>query len=110
GTNRPNLLTDTSDEDLDAVLDLNVNAAMRVAREWARALLASGRPGSLISISSQMGHVGGPKRSVYCASKHAVEGFTKALAWELGPAGIRVNTVCPTFIETELTRDMLNDP
>jgi NAD(P)-dependent dehydrogenase (short-subunit alcohol dehydrogenase family) len=110
GTNRPNLITETSDEDLDAVVELNVKAALRVAREWARSLLASGRPGSLVNVSSQMGHVGGPKRSVYCATKHAVEGFTKALAWELGHAGIRVNTVCPTFIETELTRPMLADP
>jgi NAD(P)-dependent dehydrogenase (short-subunit alcohol dehydrogenase family) len=110
GTNRPNLIVDTPDEDLDAVIDLNVKAAWRVAREWSRAMLAARRPGSLVNVSSQMGHVGGPKRTVYCASKHAVEGFTKALAWELGPAGIRVNSVCPTFIETEMTRPMLADP
>ncbi|MCM5570234.1 SDR family oxidoreductase [Burkholderiaceae bacterium FT117] len=110
GTNRPRLMTDTSDEDLDAIVDLNVKAAYRVAREWARALLPTGRPGSLINVSSQMGHVGGMKRTVYCASKHAIEGFTKALAWELGPAGIRVNSLCPTFIETEMTRPMFADP
>src|SRR5690606_31208595 len=91
-------------------IDLNVKAAWRVAREWTRQLLATGKPGSLINISSQMGHVGGPRRTVYCASKHAVEGFTKALAWELGPKGIRVNAICPTFIETEMTRPMLADP
>lgn len=110
GTNRPALLTQTSDEDLDAVLLLNVKAAFYLAREVARGLMAAGLPGSLINISSQMGHVGGPKRTVYCASKHAVEGLTKALAWELGAQQIRVNTLCPTFIETDMTRPMLADP
>lgn len=110
GTNRPALITDTPDEDIEAVLDLNVRAALHLAREVARGLIENDLAGSIITISSQMGHVGGPKRAVYCASKHAVEGMTKALAWELGPRGIRVNTVCPTFIETEMTRPMLNDP
>jgi NAD(P)-dependent dehydrogenase (short-subunit alcohol dehydrogenase family) len=109
GTNRPAPLVDTRDEDLDAVLELNVKAAMYVAREVARGLLSAKMPGSLINISSQMGHVGGPRRTVYCATKHAVEGFTKALAWELGPANIRVNTICPTFVETEMTRRMFED-
>ena len=57
-----------------------------------------------------MGHVGAPNRVMYCASKHALEGMTKALAWELGTHRIRVNTICPTFIETELTAPMLADP
>lgn len=109
GTNRPALLVETSDADLDAVLDLNVNAAFYLAREVARGLMAAARPGSIITVSSQMGHVGGPRRSVYCASKHAVEGLTKALAWEWGGHGIRVNTVCPTFIETAMTAPMLRD-
>ena len=110
GTNRPALLTQTSDEDLDAVLLLNVKAAFYLAREVARGLIAAGMPGSLINISSQMGHVGGPKRTVYCASKHAIEGLTKALAWELGAQQIRVNSLCPTFIETDMTRPTLADP
>jgi NAD(P)-dependent dehydrogenase (short-subunit alcohol dehydrogenase family) len=110
GMNRPRLITETSDGDLDAVLNLNVKATFYVAREVARGLLAAGLPGSLINISSQMGHVGGPRRTVYCATKHALEGLTKALAWELGPAGIRVNTLCPTFIETEMTKPMFADP
>ena len=109
GTNRPALLVDTCDEDLDAVLDLNVKAAFHVAREVARGLLGATLPGSLINISSQMGHVGGPRRTVYCATKHALEGLTKALAWELGPANIRVNSICPTFIETAMTRKMFED-
>jgi NAD(P)-dependent dehydrogenase (short-subunit alcohol dehydrogenase family) len=110
GTNRPALITQTSDHELDAVLDLNVKAAFYLAREVARGLMAAGKPGSLITVSSQMGHVGGPLRTVYCATKHAVEGLTKALAWELGGYGIRVNTVCPTFIETAMTQHMLAQP
>ena len=110
GTNRPALLADMVDADLDAVLDLNVKAVFYVSREVARGMTAAGKPGSIINMSSQMGHVGSPRRSVYCASKHALEGFTKALAWELGPQQIRVNSVCPTFIETPLTAPMLSEP
>lgn len=106
GTNRPARLTDTPDGDIDRLIDLNLRAALYLSREVARGLVAAGRPGSLITISSQMGHVGGPLRTVYCATKHAVEGMTKALAWELGPQGIRVNTLCPTFIETSMTAPM----
>jgi len=110
GTNRPSLLTDMQDADYDAVMDLNVKATMCVTREVARGLIAAGKPGSIITISSQMGHVGGPKRALYCATKHAVEGMTKALAWELGPHRIRTNTICPTFIETAMTQKMFTDP
>jgi NAD(P)-dependent dehydrogenase (short-subunit alcohol dehydrogenase family) len=110
GTNRPALLTDTCDADIEAVFLLNIKAAFYVAREVVRGLIATQLPGSIIQVSSQMGHVGSPKRTVYCASKHAIEGMTKALAWEVGSASIRVNTVCPTFIVTEMTRPMLEDP
>lgn len=109
GTNRPKPLVEVNDEDIDTVLDLNVKAAFYVARTVVQGLLAAGLPGSIINVSSQMGHVGSPRRTLYCASKHAMEGMTKALAWELGHAGIRVNTVCPTFIETEMTRGMFED-
>lgn len=109
GMNRPCLLTELQDADLDAVLTLNVKAAMAVSREVVRALLAAGLGGSIINLSSQMGHVGGPRRTLYCATKHALEGLTKALAWEVGRQGIRVNTVCPTFIETALTEKMFQD-
>jgi NAD(P)-dependent dehydrogenase (short-subunit alcohol dehydrogenase family) len=109
GMNRPALITEGSDDDLDAMLSLNVKAAFYLAREVARGLIASGRPGSIVTISSQMGHVGGPRRTAYCATKHAVEGLTKALAWELGAQGIRVNTICPTFVETAMTAPMFED-
>lgn len=110
GTNRPAPLTEVTGEDFDAIFDLNVRAAFFTAQAVARGLLAAGRPGSIINISSQMGHVGAANRTVYCASKHAMEGFTKAMAIELGPRGIRVNTICPTFVETELTAGYFADP
>ncbi len=110
GMNRPRPLVDTPDADIDAVFDLNVKATFYVSRAVSRQLLTARLPGSIINISSQMGHVGSPRRTLYCASKHAVEGMTKALAWELGPARIRVNTLCPTFIETDMTAPMLADP
>ena len=110
GINRPSLITDMQDADYEAVMDLNVKATLFVTREVARGLIAAGRPGSIITMSSQMGHVGGSRRALYCATKHAVEGMTKALAWEFGPRGIRINTICPTFIETAMTAKMLADP
>jgi NAD(P)-dependent dehydrogenase (short-subunit alcohol dehydrogenase family) len=110
GTNQPQLLVDTTDASMECVLNLNVNAAIRVARDVVRGMIAAKRGGSIINVSSQMGHVGSPRRTVYCASKHAMEGFTKALAWEVGEHNIRVNSLCPTFIETPLTKPMLDDP
>ncbi|WP_150669870.1 SDR family NAD(P)-dependent oxidoreductase [Pandoraea anhela] len=110
GMNRPKALVSVTDDDLHEVFDLNVKAAFYTARAVARGLLAAGQPGSLINISSQMGQVGSPRRTVYCASKHAIEGMTKALAWELGIHGVRVNSICPTFIETALTAHMFDDP
>ena len=109
GTNRPGPFVDTRVEDYDHVFALNVRATFFMAQTVAKRLVAAGRPGSIINISSQMGHVGASSRSVYCATKHAVEGMTKAMAAELGPYGIRVNTICPTFIETPLTRPFFED-
>jgi NAD(P)-dependent dehydrogenase (short-subunit alcohol dehydrogenase family) len=104
GTNRPAHFVDVTVEDFDAIFSINVRAAFFVAQAFARKLVEAKRPGSIINISSQMGHVGGARRTVYCASKHAMEGFTKAMAIELAPHRIRVNTIGPTFIETPLTR------
>lgn len=101
---------ETASSDYDAVMGLNLRAAYFLTREVARGLVAAQRSGSLINISSQMGHVGGPDRAVYCASKHALEGMTKAMAIEWGPKGIRVNTICPTFIRTPLGEQTLRDP
>ena len=104
GMNRPAPLPDVTVEDFDAIFALNVRAAYFMAQAVARRLVEAKLPGSIINISSQMGHVGAARRSVYCASKHAMEGFTKAMAIELAPHAIRVNTLGPTFVETPLTR------
>jgi NAD(P)-dependent dehydrogenase (short-subunit alcohol dehydrogenase family) len=109
GTNRPAPFLDVNLADFDAVIALNLRAAFVVSQAVARSLRAAGKPGSIIHVSSQMGHVGGKNRTVYCASKHALEGLTKAMAIELGPLGIRVNTLCPTFIETPLTKPFFED-
>jgi len=105
GLARHSPATETTEEDFDFVADINFKAAYFLTQAVGKGLLAAGKPGSLINISSQMAHVGGQDRAVYCATKHAVEGFTKSMAIEWGKAGIRVNTICPTFIRTELTRD-----
>jgi NAD(P)-dependent dehydrogenase (short-subunit alcohol dehydrogenase family) len=104
GTNRPAHLMDVKVEDFDAIFALNVRAAFFMAQAVARRLVETKRPGSIINISSQMGHVGAARRTVYCASKHAMEGFTKAMAIELAPHNIRVNSLGPTFLETPMTR------
>lgn len=109
GTARHTKAVDTTQLDYDAVTDLNVKSAYFVTQSVAKQLLAAKSPGSLINISSQMAHVGGIDRAVYCASKHAVEGFTKSMAIELGPSNIRVNTICPTFIRTPLTEPTFAD-
>jgi len=109
GMNRPKHLVEVKNEDIDAVFDLNIKAAFYVTRKVTQQLLAAKLPGSIINISSQMGLVGSPRRTLYCASKHALEGMTKALSWELGAANIRVNTICPTFIETDMTAPMFAD-
>ena len=104
GMNRPKMLTDVTLDDFDAIMGLNVRAAFFVAQAVAKSLLDARLPGSIINISSQMGHVGAARRTVYCASKHAMEGFTKAMAIELAPHAIRVNSLGPTFLETPMTK------
>ena len=117
GTNRPALLIETSDDDIDAVFALNVRSSIIVAREALRKIQEHGASylstgvTSIVNLTSQMGRVGAAQRSIYCASKHALEGFTKALAIELAPSGIRVNAVAPTFLDTPLTAPWFNrDP
>ncbi|MDJ0928729.1 MAG: SDR family oxidoreductase, partial [Gammaproteobacteria bacterium] len=110
GTNKPQAFAAVDSEALDVVIGLNVRAAFLVAQAAVRVMLRTGAPGSVIHMSSQMGHVGSPNRSVYCMTKHAIEGLTKAMAVELAPVGIRVNSVAPTFIETPLVKPMLADP
>jgi NAD(P)-dependent dehydrogenase (short-subunit alcohol dehydrogenase family) len=109
GTNRPAPFLDVTERDYDAIVTLNQRAAFFVAQAVARRMAEAGRAGSIIHISSQMGHVGGARRTVYCMSKHGIEGLTKAMAIDLAPHGIRVNSIGPTFIDTPLTRPFWND-
>ncbi len=102
--------TETTEEDYDAAADLNLKGAYFLTRAVAKGLISVGKSGSLINISSQMGHVGGIDRAVYSATKHALEGMTKSMAIEWGPHQIRVNTICPTFIRTPLTEQTFNRP
>jgi NAD(P)-dependent dehydrogenase (short-subunit alcohol dehydrogenase family) len=101
---------ETEESDFDAVSELNIKGAYFLTQAVAKGLLEAGKPGSLINISSQMAKVGGLDRAVYCATKHAVEGFTKSMAIEWGKQGIRVNTICPTFILTPLTQSTFDRP
>jgi len=110
GLARHSKAVDTTPEDFDAAVNVNLRGAYFLTQAVAKGLLTVGRGGSLINISSQMGHVGGQDRAVYCATKFAVEGFTKAMALEFGKDNIRVNTICPTFILTELTQPTFDDP
>lgn len=110
GLARHQRFTAVSEADFDAVMAVNLRATFFLSQQVVQRMQAAGIRGAVIHVSSQMGHVGGPDRSVYCASKFALEGLTRAMAIELGPHGIRVNSLCPTFIETELARDSLADP
>jgi NAD(P)-dependent dehydrogenase (short-subunit alcohol dehydrogenase family) len=110
GFARHSAALDTVEADFDSVMAINWKAAHFSAREAARKMIEGARGGSIITISSQMGHVGGVDRTVYAASKHAVEGMTKAMAIEWGPHSIRVNTICPTFIRTPLSEPSFADP
>ncbi|MEL6366702.1 MAG: SDR family oxidoreductase [Pseudomonadota bacterium] len=110
GANRPAPIDEVTTADLDFVVDLNIRAAYRAAQAAVQSMLGAERSGVIINMSSQMGHVGSPKRTVYCMTKHAIEGLTKAMAVELAPHAIRVNSVAPTFVETPLTRPMLDNP
>ncbi len=110
GTNRTAPFLEVKIEDFDMIMGLNVRAAFFVAQAFARKLAESGQPGSIINVSSQMGLVGAATRSVYCASKWAMEGMTRAMAVDLAPFNIRVNTICPTFVETPLANSFLKNP
>jgi len=109
GMNRPLPIEEVDTTTLDEMLALNVRAVYRTSQSATRVMLKARRGGSIVHMSSQMGHVGASHRTVYCMTKHAVEGLTKAMAVELAPQGIRVNSVAPTFIATDFTRPMMQD-
>ena len=104
GTNAPEPFVDVSEENYDRVMGLNVKSLFVVSQIVARGMIERSEGGSIVHMSSQMGHVGAPTRTVYCTSKHAVEGLTKAMGVELAPHRIRVNAIGPTFIVTPMTR------
>jgi NAD(P)-dependent dehydrogenase (short-subunit alcohol dehydrogenase family) len=108
GTNRVGPMEQQSTENIDLVIDLNIRALYRISQAAITPLRKNGG-GSVVNMSSQMGHVGSPNRSLYCMSKHAVEGLSKTMAVELAQAGIRVNTVAPTFVMTPMTKPMFED-
>jgi NAD(P)-dependent dehydrogenase (short-subunit alcohol dehydrogenase family) len=108
--NRPQPFGEVTVLNFDTIMGLNVRAAFFAAQAVARRLIATQKPGSIINVSSQLGHVGAAGRSVYCASKFAIEGLSKAMALELATHQIRVNTICPTFIETPMTEPFLANP
>ena len=110
GLARHSPAVETTSEDFDAVFNVNLRSAYFLSSYAAKALMAAGKRGSIIHISSQMGHVGGIDRAVYCATKHGLEGMVKAMAVEWGKQGIRINTVCPTFIRTPLTQSTFDNP
>ena len=110
GSNIPEPFVDVSEDHLDALLALNVKSAFVVAQAATRRMLAGGRGGSIVHMSSQMGHVGSPNRTVYCMTKHAIEGLSKAIAAEHAPQNIRSNCIGPTFLETPMTKPMFEKP
>jgi 2-deoxy-D-gluconate 3-dehydrogenase len=110
GLARHGLSVETEEDDFDAVAAINFKGAYFLSAAAAKALIKAGKPGSIIHISSQMGHVGGVERAVYCGTKHAVEGFTKAMSIEWGKSNVRINTICPTFIKTPLTEQTFSRP
>ena len=109
GGNRPMPMVEVDDDTLDHLIALNIRSAYKVAQAAARVMQRQ-KSGVIVNMSSQMGHVGSPRRTVYCMSKHAVEGLTKAMAVELAPDGIRVVAVAPTFVLTPMTEGMVSDP
>lgn len=110
GTNQPTPYVDVTPDNFDMITDLNLKWAFFVAQEVAKGMIDAGKGGSIIHTSSQMGHVGGIDRSVYCGSKFGIEGVTKASAIELAKDKIRVNTICPTFIRTPMTQSTFDNP
>jgi NAD(P)-dependent dehydrogenase (short-subunit alcohol dehydrogenase family) len=110
GLNRTGPAERYATADWDRLMDVNVRGTFLACRAFGRRLMARGARGRIVTMSSQMGAVGYPGRAAYCATKHAVNGLTKALAVEWAPHGIAVNAVAPTFVRTRMTEAMLADP
>ena len=113
GTNRPEHFTKIDKKDMDYVVDLNLKAAFHVAQMGAKVMIKKKNRksigGSIINVSSQLGKVGAPKRSIYNMTKFGIEGLTRGMALDLAKDNIRVNTVCPTFVETPMVKKFFKD-
>ena len=113
GTNRPEHFTKIKKEDMDYIVDLNIKAAFHVAQLSSLVMLKSKKRkslgGSIINMSSQLGKVAYPKRSVYSMTKFGIEGLTRGMSLDLAKDNIRVNTVCPTFVETPMVKNFFKD-
>src|SRR5262249_47776829 len=102
GLNVDQLISMTSDEEIDRLLDVNLKSALRLTRNVSRVMLTQ-KQGSIVTISSIIGQRGFKGAAVYAATKAALDGMTRAGARELGPRSIRVNSIAPGFLETEMT-------
>ena len=109
GINRPQPSLEVTEENWNAVMDINLKAMFFVCQAAGREMVRQ-RSGSIINISSQAGRVALPLRAAYCSSKGGVDQLTRTLACEWAPYGVRVNAVAPTFVETEFTARMFDDP
>ncbi len=110
GIARHSAAVETTPEDYDAVMQVNLRSAYFLSAGAAKAMMAADKPGSIIHISSQMGHTGGIDRALYCAAKHGLEGMIKSMAMEWGKQRIRINSICPTFIRTPFTQSTFDNP
>jgi NAD(P)-dependent dehydrogenase (short-subunit alcohol dehydrogenase family) len=113
GTNRPEHFVKIKKEDMDYVVDLNIKAAFHVAQMGAKIMIKlknrKSIGGSIINMSSQLGKVGAPIRSIYNMTKFGIEGLTRGMALDLAKNNIRVNSICPTFVETPLVKNFFKD-
>ena len=113
GTNIPEQFTKVQKKNMEYIVKLNTISTFHMAQLCALKMLESKNRkkigGSIINMSSQMGHVGGPNRSVYNMTKFGLEGLTKGMAIDLAKHNVRVNTVCPTFVYTPMTKKFLRD-
>ena len=110
GTNIPEPFDKIKQKSMNYLVDLNLKAAFNVAQLVVKKMLKNKkRPGSIINMSSQLGHVGMSGRNVYNMTKFGIEGLTKGMGVELAKNNIRVNTVCPTFVETPMVKKFFKD-
>ena len=113
GNNIPEHFTKVKTKDMEYLVRINTIATFNLAQLCALKMIETKNRkkigGAIINMSSQMGHVGGPIRSVYNMTKFGLEGLTKGMSIDLAKYNIRVNTICPTFVVTPMTKKFLKD-